>query len=100
MGNPSYFWGIFISKKKKNRGRLSAQIITKIGKNNKLQKTVSCTKVKREEELLMLSAKSEMGWIKGSLFVKRDDLMVENFVNSIANDHLQIMARNYFGKDL
>ena len=94
LGDPSYFWGMFIRKKKNNSGSSSIQIISKIGKKNKLLKTVGCAKTRREEELLMLLAKSEMVRIQGSysLFVEHDDLVVENFVNSIANDHLQIIG--------
>jgi len=43
---------------------------------------------------MTLLAKTEMEKISGnqSLFVEYDDLVVENFVNSIANDHLQIIG--------
>ncbi|MEA1897913.1 MAG: IS1634 family transposase [Bacteroidota bacterium] len=39
-------------------------------------------------------AKAELGRLQGmqSLFVEHDDLVIENFVNSIANDHLQIVG--------
>lgn len=57
-------------------------------------KTIGCAKTKREEELLELLAKTELERIQGvgSLFVEHDDLVVENFVNSIANNHLQIVG--------
>jgi len=85
---------MFIRKKKNNSGSLSIQIITKIGRKNKLLKTVGCAKTKREEELLMLLAKTEMERFQGSqsLFVEHDDLVIESFVNGIANDHLQIIG--------
>jgi len=85
---------MFIRKKKNNSGSISIQIITKIGRKNKLLKTVGCAKTKPEEELLVLLAKTEMERLQGmhSLFVEHDDLVVENFVNSIANDHLQIIG--------
>ena len=43
---------------------------------------------------MTLLAKTEMEKISGnqSLFVEYDDLVVENFVNNIANDHLQIIG--------
>jgi transposase len=55
---------------------------------------VGCAKTKREEELLMLLAKTEIERLQGtqSLFIEYDDLVVENFVNGIANDHLQIIG--------
>ncbi|MFH1534621.1 MAG: IS1634 family transposase [Patescibacteria group bacterium] len=85
---------MFIRKKKNNSGSISIQIIAKIDRKNKLLKTVGCAKTKREEELLMLLAKTEMERLQctQSLFVEHDDLVVDNFVNSIANDHLQIIG--------
>ena len=43
---------------------------------------------------LTLVVNNEMKEIQGlqSLFVEHDDIVVENFVNSIANDHLQIVG--------
>ena len=94
MGDPLYFWGMFIRKKKNTSGSISIQILSKIGRKNKLLKTVGCARTKREEELLMLLAKTEKERLEGmqSLFVEHDDLVVESFVNSIANDHLQIVG--------
>jgi len=85
---------MFIRKKKNKSGSISVQIITKIGRKNKLHITVGCAKTKREEELLMLLAKTEIERLQGtqSLFIEYDDLVVENFVNGIANDHLQIIG--------
>lgn len=64
-------------------------------------KTVGCAKTSREEELLILLANTELERLQGlqSLFVEHDDLVVENFVNGIANDHLQIVGSELiFGK--
>jgi len=85
---------MFIRKKKNKSGSLSIQIISKIGRKNKLIKTVGCAKSNREEELLVLLAKTEIEQLQGmpSLFIEQEDLVVENFVNSIANDHLQIIG--------
>ncbi len=85
---------MFIRKKKNNSGSISIQIIIKIGRKNKLFKTIGCAQTRREEELLMLLAKTEMARHRGakSLFVEHDDLVVDNVVNSIANDHLQIIG--------
>lgn len=94
LGDPSYFWGMFIRKKKNNSGSISIQILTKIGRKNKLLKTVGCAKTAREVELLVLLAKTEVERLEGmqTLFVEHDDLVVENFVKGIANDHLQIIG--------
>jgi transposase len=85
---------MFIRKKKNKSGSVSIQILMKAGRKNKLLKTIGCAKTKREEELLLLLAKTEMTRLKGdrSLFEEHDDLVVDNFVNNIANDHLQIVG--------
>lgn len=85
---------MFIRKKQNHSGSTSIQIINKIGRKNKLIKTVGCAKTQREEELLILLAKTELERLKGtpSLFAEHEDLVVENFVNKIANDHLQIIG--------
>lgn len=94
MGDPFYFWGMFVRKKKNISGSVSIQILVKVNRKNKLLKTIGCAKTKREEELLLLLAKTEIERLQGmqSLFIEHDDLVVENFVNSIANDHLQIVG--------
>lgn len=85
---------MFIRKNKNRSGSVSIQIVQKKNRSNKVLKTVGVAKTKREEELLLLLANSDMERIKGtqSLFVEHDDLVVENFVNSIANDRLQIVG--------
>jgi hypothetical protein len=85
---------MFIRKKRNNSGSISIQIITKNGRKNKLLMTVGCAKTQREEELLLLLAKTEIERIKGHqpLFVEHDDLVVENFAKGIASDHLQIVG--------
>jgi transposase len=85
---------MFIRKKKNSSGSISVQILIKVGRRNKLLKTVGCAKTKREEELLLLLAKTEMARIQGSqpLFEEHDDLVVDTFVDSIANNHLKIVG--------
>jgi transposase len=85
---------MFIRKKKNNSGSISIQVIAKIGRKNKLLKTVGCAKTKQEEQQLLLLAKAEIERLQGmqALFVEHDDLVVENFVNSIANNHLKIIG--------
>ena len=85
---------MFIRKKKNSSGSISVQILLKIGRRNKLLKTVGCAKTKREEELLLLLAKTEMARIQSSqpLFEEHDDLVVDTFVDSIANNHLKIVG--------
>ena len=75
-------------------GVITLQKSTKTGRKNKLLKTVGCAKTTREEELLILLARTEMERLEGmqTLFVEHDDLVVENFVKDIANEHLQIIG--------
>src|SRR6056297_930650 len=85
---------MFVRKKKNKSGSVSIQIIMKAGRKNRVLKTVGCAKTNREEELLLLLAKSEMTRLQGlrTLFEDHDDLVVDNFVKSISNDHLQIIG--------
>lgn len=85
---------MFIRKKRNKSGSVSVQILSKNGRRNKLLKTVGCANTAREEELLEILANNELEKLQGmrSLFVEHDDLVVESFVNSISNDHLQIVG--------
>lgn len=85
---------MFIRKKKNKSGSTSIQILLKKGRKNRVVKTVGCAKTAMDEELLTILAKAELERLQGlqSLFVEHDDLVVENFVNGIANDHLQIVG--------
>ena len=85
---------MFIRRNKNRSGTVSIQITQKINHSNKVIKTVGVAKTKREEELLMLLAMTEIERFQGlqSLFVEHDDMVVDNFVNGIANDHLQIIG--------
>lgn len=85
---------MFIRKNRNRSGSVSIQIINKIGRRNKVIKTVGCAKTDREEELLVLLAKSELARIQGmqSLFIEHDDKVVDDFVDSIGNDNLQIVG--------
>jgi transposase len=73
---------------------VSIQIARKINRSNKIVKTIGVAKTKREEELLIMLAKTEIERFQGMqrLFVEHDDLVVENFVNGITNNHLQIVG--------
>jgi len=85
---------MFVRKKKNKSGTHSIQIISKTNGKYKVIKTIGCAKTKREEELMVLLANTELNRIEGyqSLFVEHDDLVVENFVDNIANDHIQIVG--------
>ena len=85
---------MFIRKNRNRSGSLSIQIVQKVNRTNKIIKAIGVAKTKREEELLLLLDRSELECIQGlqSIFVEHDDLVVDNFVNSIANDHLQVVG--------
>lgn len=85
---------MFIRKNRNRSGSVSIQIAYKNNRTNKVLKTVGVAKTKREEELLLQLAKTELKRLEGmqSLFIEHDDLVVENFVNSISNEHLQILG--------
>jgi transposase len=85
---------MFIKKNKNRSGSVSIQILTKVGRKNKVIKSIGFAKTQREEELLLLLAKTEIEHIKGmeSLFIEHDDAVVENFVESISTDDLQIVG--------
>jgi len=85
---------MFIRKNRNRSGSVSIQIVQKINCKNKIIKTIGISKSKREEELLILVAKTEVERIQGmeSLFVEHDDIVVENFVGSISNQNLQVVG--------
>jgi transposase len=85
---------MFIRRNKNRSGSISVQIVRKVNRTNTVIKTIGIAITKREEELLLLLAKTEIERIQGmqSLFIEHDDLVVDNFVDNIANDHLQIVG--------
>jgi transposase len=85
---------MFIRKNKNRSGSVSIQIVQKKRRKNKVIKTVGVAHTHREEELLTLLANTELERLQGSqsLFVEHDDLVVDNFVESISNDHFQIVG--------
>jgi transposase len=85
---------MFIRRNKNRSGSVSIQIIVKDGRKNKILKTIGCAKSQHEETQLYLQARTEMQQFQGiqGLFIDHDDLVIENFVNSISNDHLQIIG--------
>jgi transposase len=85
---------MFVRKKKNKSGSISIQIILKTNGEYRVLKTIGCSKTKREEELMIQLANTELERISGnqSLFIEHDDIVVENFVNSIANSHVQMIG--------
>lgn len=95
LGAASYICSMFIRKNKNRSGSVSVQIIHKNSKrNNKVIKTIGCAKSSRDEALLLLQAQTELERLQGmhSLFIEHDDMVVDNFVDSISNDSLQVIG--------
>jgi len=85
---------MFIRKNRNRSGTFSIQIVQKYHRSNRVIKTIGIAHTKREEELLILLGKTEIERLQGMpfLFDEHDDLIVENFVYGISNDHLQIVG--------
>jgi transposase len=85
---------MFFRRNKNRSGSVSIQIVQKIGRRNIVVKTVGYATTQREEELLILIAKHEVEQLQGlqRLFIEEDDLVVDAFVDSIANDDLKIVG--------
>jgi len=85
---------MFVRKKRNKSGTVSIQIISKSTGKYRVVKTIGCARTRREEELMILLAKTDLERLQGqqSLFVEHDDLVVESFVDSIGNDHLQVVG--------
>lgn len=83
---------MFVRQNQNRSGSFSIQIIRKIGRNNKVVKTVGCAKTQRELELLTILAKYEIERIEGQqfLFEEPDDLIIDAFVEKIKNKDFRI----------
>jgi len=85
---------MFIRKNRNRSGSISIQIAQKVGRKNKILKTIGTAHTEREEQLLVTIAHNEMEQLQGlqSLFVEQEDIIIESFVNSLYNDQLQIVG--------
>ncbi len=92
MGAASYICIMFVRKNQNRSGSLSIQIIRKVGRRNKVIKTIGCAYTQREEDLLMIIAKNQIERIEGSqsLFIEPEDLVIDAFVENIENKDLQV----------
>lgn len=94
MGAASYICRMFIRKNRNRSGSISIQIVTKIGRQNRVLKTIGCAKTKQEESLLLLQAQNEMEQMQGyqSLFYEHDDAVIDSFVDSLSVENLKIVG--------
>ena len=80
---------MFIRRNKNRSGSVSIQITRKIKRKNTVIKTIGIARTKREEELMILLANTELERLQGMqpLFVEQDDLVVEvKYSHSLDND--------------
>ena len=85
---------MFIRKTKNRSGSISVQITKKIGRKNKVVKTVGVARTPRELELLMIIAQQEISRLAGqsSLFIDSADLLIDSFVAQLHNNQLQLVG--------
>ena len=53
--------GMFVRKSRNRSGSVSIQIVQKVNRSNKVTKIVGVARTKREEELLILLARTDTG---------------------------------------
>jgi len=94
LGHAGYIWSMFIRKNKNRSGSVSIQICEKVNRTNRVLKTVGIAKTFRDEELLMMLAKTQMKHMEGTLelFTEHDDLVVENFVNQLSSGDFRVVG--------
>lgn len=85
---------MFIRQKRNNSGSFSIQIIEKVGRRNKILKTVGVGKTDEEVKLLNRIAHFEMDRLKQqpSLFIESDDLTIDAFVSSLYNEDIRLIG--------
>ena len=92
MGHAAYFCTMFIRRNRNRSGSISVQIVQKDKRTNKIVKTIGVGFTEREVQLLIIIAKNELIHLQGlqSLFVEKEDLIVESFVSGLYNSQISI----------
>ena len=85
---------MFIRKNRNRSGSYSIQIISKSGGRYKVIKTIGSARSNQEIEFLYQRARQELQRIEGtsSLFVNRDDAMLESFISTLKNSQVQVIG--------
>ena len=85
---------MFIRRKKNVSGSFSVQIIQKIGRSNKVVKSIGVGRTERELELLENIARFEKEKLLGpsSLFQESDDLVIDAFVSTLYNEDITLQG--------
>ncbi len=101
MGDPPYFWVMFIRQKKNKSGSVSVQIIFKHNGKSQLKQTIGSASTAEGIEILMQQASHELSKIQGqsSLFPSSTDANIQGFLNTLSNSHIQVIGPELvFGK--
>lgn len=85
---------MFIRRKKNNSGSVSIQIIQKVGRRNKILKTVGVGKTVQEVELLSRIASFEIEKLRSqpSMFFESEDLTIDAFISSLYNEDIRLVG--------
>ena len=76
MGDPLYFQGIYIRKKRNRSGIVSIQVLIEVGGENKLLRTSGYAKTKLEGDLFQLLSKTEMRKLQGTQIFFEDPVQL------------------------
>ena len=89
MGALQYFCKMFIRKKKNSTGSISVQIVNKIGRKNKVLKTIGCSSVPEEIEKFQKQAEYDIHRLFGpTLF----DSPLIPAITELSNDDIRIIG--------
>lgn len=92
---------VFVRKNKNRSGSYSIQIVSKNRGRYKVLKTLGSGRSSQEIEFLCQKARQEIQMMEGSgsLFVNKDDIKIESFIDSLSNDSVQVIGPELiFGK--
>ena len=94
MGHADYICLVFIRKNKNRSGTISVQVVRKVGRKNKLVKTIGVTSHPDELEEFIRLGKLYINQQKGRLclFPSQEDAIVKQFVATLGNDDLRIVG--------
>lgn len=85
---------MFIRQKKNKSGSFSIQILQKVGRRNKILKTIGIGKTDEELKLLQRIANFEIDKLKGQapLFIESDDITIDAFVSTLYNEDIRLVG--------
>lgn len=85
---------MFIRRKKNKSGSYSVQVIQKIGRINKLIKSIGVGRTEKELQLLEQIARFEMEKLQSqpSLFSEAEDILIDSFVSTLYNEDITLQG--------